>query len=140
MKRLTAAICVTSLFIAASAVARPACPPREAGSAYPWQSFQPMRGDQQAVVFIDVDRTGHPLRCAVGKNNIPDPETRFRLCRTFMDDWQAPAAAPSDPAIRTIKRDFTMLGNDHQLADEKARKQFFKDHPEERPECYPTDY
>ena len=99
-----------------------------------------MRGDQQAVVFIDVDKTGHPLKCAIRKNNIPDPETRFRLCKTFMDDWHASAAAPGDPAVRTIKRDFTMLGNDHQLADQRARKQYFKEHPDERPECYPTDY
>ncbi|MGN6059073.1 MAG: hypothetical protein ACTHOI_10890 [Sphingomicrobium sp.] len=99
-----------------------------------------MKGDQQAVVYIDVDRTGHPLKCAMGQNDIPDPETRFRVCQSFMDDWRASPAAAQDPAIRTIRRNFTMIGNDHQLADEKARKQWFKDHPEARPECYPTDY
>jgi hypothetical protein len=33
-----------------------------------------------------------------------------------------------------------MIGNNHQLADQKARKAWFKQHPEARPECYPTDY
>ena len=95
-----------------------------------------MRGDQQAVVYVDVDKTGRPLKCALAKNNIPYPETRFRLCKTYMEDWHASAAASGEPAIRTIRRDFTMLGNDHQLADQEARKQYFRDHPEERPECY----
>jgi hypothetical protein len=140
MRGLSSAVFASVLLLSGTAFARPPCPPREAGSAYPWQNFQPIRGDHQAIVFVDVDKTGHPLRCALGKNDIPDPETRFRICRTFLDDWQAPPATPQDPPVRTIRRDFTMLGNDHQLADQRARKQYLKDHPEERPECYPTDY
>ena len=130
----------TLVAIASPAPASPQCPPREAGAFYPWQTSQRMKGDQQAVVYIDVDRTGHPLKCAMGQNDIPDPETRFRVCQSFMDDWHASPAAAGDPAVRTIRRNFTMIGNDHQMADQKARKQWFKDHPEARPECYPTDY
>jgi hypothetical protein len=140
MKQVSSTVVLSLTLFGSAAFARPSCPPREAGSAYPWQNFQPMRGDQQAVVYVDVDKTGRPLKCALAKNNIPDPETRFRLCKTYMEDWHASAAASGEPAIRTIRRDFTMLGNDHQLADQKARKQYFRDHPEERPECYPTDY
>jgi hypothetical protein len=140
MHRSVRAFALSALLFASAGVPKPACPPREAGSAYPWQNFQPMRGDQQAVVYIDVDKTGQPIRCGMGKNNIPDPETRFRVCQSFISDWHAPAAGPADPPVRTIRRDFTMLGSDHQLADEKAREQWFKQHPDARPECYPTDY
>ena len=121
-------------------LASPPCPPREAGAFYPWQTTQRMKGDEKAIVYIDVDKTGRPLKCAMGQNDISDPETRFRVCQSFMDDWHASAAAAGDPAIRTIRRDFTMISNDHQLADQKARKAWFKQHPEARPECYPTDY
>jgi len=140
MRAFSRLLLLSGLAAASAAAAKPACPAREAGANFPWQTSQRMKGDEQAIVYIDVDKTGHPLKCAMGQNDIPDPETRFRVCQSFMDDWHASPASTGDPAIRTIRRDFTMIGNDHQLADEKARKQWFKDHPEARPECYPTDY
>jgi hypothetical protein len=113
------------------------CPKREAGQAYPWQNLEPVPGDQEAWVYIDVDKTGRPLRCQMGPNNIPDPETRFRVCQAFTGDWRAPPATATDPGVRTIKRHFTMIGYNHQMADQKVRKLWFKAHPEERPACYP---
>jgi hypothetical protein len=130
---ICAAICVSS----AATAEKASCPPREAGQAYPWQSLEPIEGDKSAWVIVDVDRTGRPIRCAIGDNNIPDPEMRWRLCQAYSGDWRAPAAAAGDPATRTIKRHFTMLGYKHQMADQKARKQYFKDHPGEQPGCYP---
>lgn len=96
-----------------------------------------MPGDQFAWVYIDVDKEGRPLRCALGQNNIYDPEARFRLCKAYSDSWRASPAAPSDPPTRTIKRYMVMIGYKHEIANQKARKQYFRDHPEERPECYP---
>src|SRR5947209_6831386 len=79
------------------------CPAREAGQAYPWQNPEPMKGDHYAWVYIDVDKAGRALRCSIGQNDIDDPETRFRACLAYRDDWRAPPAGPADPAIRTIK-------------------------------------
>jgi hypothetical protein len=95
-----------------------------------------MRGDRSAIIYIDVDRTGRPLRCRVGKNNIPDPETRWRACKAYSDDWRAPPAKAGEPAERTIQRNFTLIGYEHQMADQKARKLWFQQHPEQREECY----
>jgi hypothetical protein len=36
-----------------------------------------------------------------------------------------------------VKRYFTIAGRARKRADEAARKQWFKDHPQERPDCYP---
>lgn len=114
------------------------CPTREAGASYPWQNNQDvMRGDRYAWVIIDVDRTGRPLRCGVGENNLPDPDQRFFLCNAYKGDWRAPPAAAGDPDIRTIKRRTAMLGYEHAQANRKARKQWFRQHPAERQECYP---
>jgi hypothetical protein len=89
------------------------------------------------VVIVDVDRTGRALRCGIGSNDISDPETRFRLCLAYKDDWHTTPAAPGDPDIRIITRRTTMIGYEHEMADQKARKAWFKAHPEERQECYP---
>ena len=138
MRRLEVVSFCTLFWLSSASLAEKApCPAREAGQAYPWQNLQPMRGDQHALIFIDVDRTGRPLRCAMGKNNIPDSETRFRVCQAFTGDWRAPPAREGDPSVRTIERRFTMIGYEHQMANQKARKRWFKEHPEERPECYP---
>ena len=114
-----------------------ACPTREAGAAYPWQNLQPIKGDRHAVLFIDVDKTGRPINCRMGENNIPDPEMRFRACQAYKGDWRAPPAAPGDPNVRTITRQFTLVGYEHQMADKKARRLWFRQHPDERAECYP---
>ena len=113
------------------------CPTREAGAAYPWQNLTPMKGDRYAWVIVDVDRTGRPIRCGIGDNNFPDPDMRFLLCNAYKGDWRAPPASAGDPDVRTVKRRTTMVGYEHQMADKKARRAWFKQHPEERQECYP---
>jgi hypothetical protein len=130
------ALCAVLVGSAASAEKTP-CPMREAGQAYPWQNLAPVKGDRYAWVVIEVDRTGRPIRCGIGENNIPDPDTRFLLCNAYKGDWRAPRAETGDPDVRTIKRRTTMIGYEHQIADQKARKAWFRAHPEERSECYP---
>ena len=135
---VVSALCAALTTASAAAAADQApCPEREAGSAYPWQNLEPMKGDRYAWVIVDVDRTGRPIRCAIGENTIPDPDTRFLLCNAYKGDWRAPPAAPGDPAVRTLRRRTTMIGYEHQMADRRARKAWFKAHPEERAECYP---
>src|SRR6059058_2213160 len=111
---------LTALAAASSAAfAKTACPAREAGQAYPWQNLEPVKGDHYAWVYIDVDKTGRALRCGIGANDIDDPDTRFRSCLAFRDDWRAAPAGPNDPAVRTIKRRFTLIGYEHEMADQK---------------------
>lgn len=131
------AFCAT-LFVGSAALADKApCPVREVGSAYPWQNLEPIKGDRHAVLFIDVDKTGRPINCRIGENNIPDPEMRFRACQAYKGDWRAAPAAPSAPNVRTVTRQFTLIGYEHQMADKRARRLWFKQHPDERQECYP---
>lgn len=123
---------------ASAALAEPApCPKWEAGARYPWQSNEIMRGDLFGWVIMDVDRYGAPTRCRIGENNFRDAETGMFLCKNYSERWRGPKAAPSDPDRRTFRRYSLIAGYDHLLADRKARRQWFQDHPEERPECYP---
>src|ERR671930_2147627 len=128
-----AALCVGS----AAAAEQAACPKFELGARYPWQSTQIMPGDRYTSISLDVDRSGFPIRCAFGKNNFPDPETLFWLCKSYTDRWRAPPAGPSGPKVRIFDRFVLISGYDHLVADRKARKRWFEQHPEQRPECYP---
>ena len=138
MSRVKAFALGVALVSSSAAVADKApCPPREAGQAYPWQDLTVMKGDRFAWVMVNIDRTGRALKCGIGDNNIPDPDMRFRLCRAYSEDWRGPPAEAGDPDIRTIKRHFTMIGYEHQMADKKARREWFRQHPDQRQECYP---
>ena len=121
------------------AAAKAACQPHEAGASYPWDIQGTLPGDKYASVFIDVDRTGKPLSCRVGNSNIFDDFTRFQLCSAYKEDWHAPSAAPGDPDRRTIRRDTVMIGSEHELANQKARRAWFSSHPQERSSCYPEN-
>ncbi len=131
------ALCSGLLTGSAAGAEKPACPQFEAGQSYPWQTQGMMKGDQYASVYIDVDRSGRPLQCRIGENNIPDPYTRFQLCNAYTGDWRGPPASPGDPDRRTIKRQTVMIGSEHELANRRARRAWFRQHPDERSECYP---
>jgi hypothetical protein len=113
------------------------CSKWEAGARYPWQSNEIMRGDLYGWVIMDVDRYGAPASCRIGKNNFLDVETAVFLCKNYSERWRGPKAAPSDPDRRTFTRFSLINGYDHFIADKKGRRQWFNDHPGERPECYP---
>jgi len=126
------------LLLGAPALAdKPGCPIFEAGARYPWQSNEILPGDRFAWLILDIDRDGVPFRCRVGNNNYIENETRFFLCKNYSDRWRGPRASASDPDRRTLKRFSLIAGYQHDLADRKARRLWFKQHPEERPECYP---
>ncbi|HEX6741436.1 MAG TPA: hypothetical protein VF079_06540 [Sphingomicrobium sp.] len=130
--------CALGLLCSSAALAEPgSCPRWEAGARYPWQSNIIMRGDLYGWVIMDVDRYGAPASCRIGKNNFLDVETGKFLCKNYSERWRGPKAAPSEPNRRVFTRYALIAGYDHLIADKKARKLWFKDHPGERPECYP---
>ena len=139
MNRLRAIAGLAAALAAGSAAAadRANCPKWEAGARYPWQSNTIMRGDRFGWVIMEVDRSGAPASCRNGRHNFLDVETGQFLCKNYTERWRGPKAAPTDPDRRTFTRFSLLAGYDHLIADRRARKQWFKDHPEQRPECYP---
>jgi len=134
----TIALAAAALSIGSAAIAKEAsCPRWEAGALYPWQSKEILRDDRFAWVLLDVDRGGYPFRCRIGNNNYPDAEARVWLCKQYYDVWRGPPAAASDPKTRTLERYSLLAGDQHRVADRKARKIWFSEHPDERPGCYP---
>lgn len=129
---------VLAMSVGSAAVGQKArCPDWEAGTRYPWQSNAIERGDRFAWLLLEVDRAGYPLHCQVSSNNYPDPESRVWLCRQYYDQWRGPRAAPSDPDRRILKRFSLVASPKHALADQKARSAWFRERPNERPQCYP---
>lgn len=115
------------------------CPDHRPGAAYPWQSSmdKPMAGDQWAWLYIDVDATGKPKNCKVGEHKY-EPEMGFWMCRAMIASGDFEPVMKDGVAVEgTVKRYMTVAGRARKRADEAARKQWFKDHPEERPTCYP---
>src|ERR1700752_1144203 len=114
-----------------AALAAPAgCPVHELGARYPWQSNDIMKGDLFGWVIMDVDRYGAPASCRIGKNNFLDVENGQFLCKNYSERWRGPKATAADPDRRTFSRFSLISGYDHLIADRKARKQWFKDHPD----------
>jgi hypothetical protein len=144
--------CVTIVLAMASpAAAKEPCPANKYHSAYPWAVDQLMDGDEYADVYIDVDQAGRPVACRIGQNNIAGDE-KFFVCKAFEEQWTtAPPSANStvgpppnnlpqhSPIKGTVYRRFVAFGSKHEKAEREARKQFFQAHPEERPECYPSE-
>jgi hypothetical protein len=137
MRFVSVAALVGALSIGSSAFAKDGCPKWEAGTRYPWQTNQIMPRDQFAHMLLKVDRHGYPLDCKLADNNYPDPESRVWLCKQYYLMWRGPQAAVSDPDTRVLERLSIIPGYDHYMADLKARRTWFREHPEARPECYP---
>lgn len=132
------AVLAVALSLGTSAAAQASrCPTSEAGTRYPLQSNAIMRGDRFAWIALEVDRRGYPITCRVAKNNYPDAESRVWLCKQYYEEWRGPRAARSDPMRRTLERLSLIPSHRRFLADKKARAAWFKQHPQERPKCYP---
>jgi hypothetical protein len=115
------------------------CPPRETGT-YPWTKYGTVKGDEWAWVYLELDKKGWAKRCLMGENNIDDSDRRFFVCRAMKQDWR-PATKDGALALAstTVKRFFLIPGPDHEKQMREAKKRFFAEHPDERPECYPDD-
>lgn len=130
------ALAAPVLLIASStAQASGDCPAREKG-AYPWLIKEIIPGDRWAWVHLDIDTDGRPVACRLGKNNMT-PGLRSTTCTSFVRNWKAvPVVQDGKPVRTTIKRFFVAMGDKHAKAEKEARKRFFLEHPQERPECY----
>ena len=124
--------------IGATGAAPAPCPERKPGQAYPWQKADGLLPDDEwAYLYIDLDAKGRPTNCRVGKHKYK-PETGFFMCRAMMAQGQfEPVLRDGVPVAGTVTRFFTMAGRTRQKADKLARKQYFAQHPHERPGCYP---
>jgi len=95
-----------------------------------------MDGDYWAWVYLVIGKDHRVEKCLMGDNNIHDDQLRFFACKAFTDGWD-PANANDVQPGQEIKRFFVIPGGKHEKANKDARKKFFADHPNERPECYP---
>jgi hypothetical protein len=121
----------------ALAAADKACPPHRPGQAYPWQSAEVMPGDEWADLYIDLDAKGRPTNCRIGKHKL-NKESGFWMCRAMTAQGQFEPVMKDGVAVPgTVTRHFFLAGRKHRQIEAAARKQFFKDHPEERSSCYP---
>lgn len=137
MKSALYCVGLIGLVLTSPAFADKPCPERTPGSGYPWQTNASYPGDEWAYLFISVDANGKPTDCKIGKHKFK-PETGFWMCRAMMSQGDfKPAIKDGVPVATTVTRYFTLAGRARREAEEKARKQFFRDHPDESPRCYP---
>ena len=148
--------CPTIILIAAvafgsPALAKGACAPNKYHRPYPWEIDTLMKGDESADIYLDLDKSGKPINCRMGQNNIPQDD-RFWVCKAFLDQFSTtppsrdetagppPANLPPGSPIKgTIYRKYVAYGEQHDDSERAARKRFFQQHPEERSDCYPSD-
>lgn len=151
MRWLVTRVGLALVAIAPPALAKAPCPTNKYQPPYPWFVKDIMNGDQFADIYLDIDKAGKPINCRMGKNNIPGDD-KFWVCQAFLNQWStAPASAnatigpppenlPANSPIKgTIYRKYVGYGEQHEKAEQEAKKQFFQQHPDERPECYPSD-
>jgi hypothetical protein len=110
------------------------CPPLP--NKLPWAIDDIMSGDLYADVYMDIDGQGKPTGCKMGQNNIPGDD-KFFICKAFMDQWSTKPAQVGKPT--TVLRKYIQYGMRHEDAESAARKKYFREHPYERPECYPNE-
>jgi hypothetical protein len=151
MRRVVFCVWTVLAAIASPAWAKEPCPANKYRPPYPWFIETIMKGDQFADIYLDVDKSGRPINCRMGQNNIPG-DTKFFVCKAFLEQWSTrapsedptigppPANLPANSPVKgTIYRKYLAYGEQHAKAEKAARKQFFQQHPEERSECYPSD-
>jgi hypothetical protein len=149
MSKLVTCIALAFLGIASPILAKEPCPPNKFQPPYPWFISELMPGDRFADIYLDIDKAGKPVNCRMGKNNLYGDD-RFFVCNAFIEQWRT-SPRPNDPAVgpppanlpphspikATVHRELRSYGEKHEKAERDARAQFFQQHPQERPECYP---
>ena len=120
-----------------SASAAATCPDLVPGAAYPWEVEGHFSGDKWADLSIDIDETGKVTACRVLKSNM-DNEERFWTCGALRAQGKYPPAMKDGvPTKVTHQTKMVQLGMRHQQANTAARKRWFREHPQERWDCYP---
>jgi len=141
MKAFLALLTILPVSVPGASAGTPTCPFREPGY-YPWSTDIPdvVDGDMWAWVYLDLDKTGDPLRCYIGESNMSSPETRSKVCRSFVNNWRAAPLRKDGKAVAgTTRRFFTVMGDRHEKLFNEARKGWFAEHPQDSPACYEDD-
>jgi hypothetical protein len=140
MTKILTLILVAALTCGGPAVAAASdCPPHEPGYL-PWLTNDIAKGDLWAWVYLELDKDARPKRCLMGENNIHDADTRFLACDAMKESWKAATTDEGrSVASTTVKRLFVIPGPDRNKAIRDAKKQWFAEHLDQRPECYPDD-
>jgi hypothetical protein len=139
MSKIFSLLVLAGLGFGTPAVAADECPPHEPGYL-PWMQNGIAKGDLWAWVYLELDKNSRPKRCLMGDNNIHDPDTRFLACDAMKESWKAATDSEArSVASTTIKRLFVMPGPDRDKEIREAKKSWFTEHPDQRPECYPDD-
>jgi len=132
--RVASSIAVVLIALASPALAKEACPARETGT-YPWAANGVLNGDLYAWVYLKIGKDHRP-ECFMGANNINDSDERFFVCNAFANGWKPARAEDAVPGT-VVKRLMVIAGPNHAKLDKDARRRFFAEHPDERPDCYP---
>lgn len=126
-------LCVASTIHAAE----PPCPVFKPGELYPWQKGPMSSGDRYAEMEVDIDASGKPLKCRIFKSNV-DSETRLFMCQAVLAQGRYDPVMKDGAAVPgTVKTTMVMAGPRSRQRAAKARKEFFRNNPQERPSCYP---
>ena len=138
MRTLGLAVVAALAWTAATpAPAKEPCP--AVRTPVPWAINGFMSGDRYAEIYLDIDEHGKPTGCRMGQNNILGDD-KFWICKAFMDQWsmQQPVGTGKTSAT-TVMRRYIEYGMKHDDAENAARSKYFREHPSERPECYPNE-
>lgn len=134
MAKLVMLAAAAGIAAASPGFAKEPCAPREVGT-YPWAANGLVNGDLYAWVYLTIGKDRRP-QCSIGENNIHDSDLRFFVCKAFTDGWKP--ARPEDVSPgKVVKRLTVIAGPSHAKIEKEARRRFFAEHPDERPECYP---
>jgi hypothetical protein len=135
---LMIALLAASMTAQASGTGQRPCPTFTPGQPYPWEVRKPQPGDQWTWVYLLIDQKGRAKDCRIGDGNIRNKDTRGMICLSFQKNWYTkPILKDGKPIEGWFKRLFIIANTKHQTSDLEARKLYFQQHPDERPECYP---
>ena len=113
------------------------CPQLVPGVPYPWDVQGHFSGDKWADVSIDIDEAGKVTGCRVLKSNM-DSEERFWTCGAVRAQGKYPPTMNNGVPTRVTRESkIVQIGMRHRQANSAARKRWFKEHPQERWDCYP---
>ncbi len=137
MRKLLGVTALLSIAGSSPALAANGCPVIQPGAPYPREVKEHFSGDQWADVELDLDAKGKATACRVLKSNMSREEI-FWVCGAMQVQGQYKPAMKDGVAVAgTIKTKMVMEGMRHRAANAAARKRWFKEHPQERWDCYP---
>jgi hypothetical protein len=137
MSRFVMALSFVAVVTGSSAIAGAPCPAHQPGAAYPWSVDQLVTGDKWAEISLDVDANGKATACRILKSNM-SREDNFWTCGAMQAQGQYSPVMKDGVAVSgTIKTKMVVEGMRHRDANAAARKRWFREHPQERWDCYP---